>query len=107
MIAKIEKNFFYAKYTLLGFLSLTILVGLAIVFIWRRENFKPAFIKVIWVLLCLAGFAAIANWVIYIELTKLSKEGNYQRFTDLWPYYDVTGTVVSALVSVAHWIFAA
>lgn len=82
------------------------LTGLAIVFIWKRENSKPPFIKVIWVLLCLAEIAVIVYWVLDARLTKFQVALDHLAYESLYPYYVATLTVLSALVSLAHWIFA-
>jgi len=67
----IEHNFDYIEYAFVGLINAILLSGIAIVFIWRKENFKPTFIKVIWVFLCLAELTVIPCWVILRRLEKL------------------------------------
>ena len=80
------------------------MIGLAIVFICKRENSKPTFIKVIWVLLGLVGLVAIATLIADGKYNELLKNEDESRYT-VWPYYASSLTIMSALDSIAHWIF--
>ena len=71
VIVKTQHNFSYANYSFLVLQGIILLVGLGIVFIRKRDNSKPTFIKVIWVLLCLAELTTIVHWIIYIRLQKI------------------------------------
>jgi len=64
------------------------------------------FIKVIWVLLCLAELATIANLMIGVRITKLSQNQDDSGIKEIWPYAIAMFTIASALVSISHWIFA-
>ena len=76
MLNEIDKKFGYTSFAFSGLSIAIMLTGLVIVFIWKRENLKPTFIKVIWVLLCLAEFAAIVNLTLYEKLDRLDKDGD-------------------------------
>ena len=76
----------YTTYALNGLKTAILLTGLAIVFIWKRENSKPTFIKVIWVLLCLADLADIVFWVLVARMNMLRKDDDFSGFIDIYPY---------------------
>ena len=80
-------------------MAATMLIGLVIVFILKRKDSKPMFVKVIWALLSLAELAEIGGIIV---LRFMISGGPL----DLYRYYTYMGIFTSVLVSVAHWIFA-
>ena len=54
VLDNLSHNFDFAKYAFAWLKIAVMITGLAIVFIWKQKNSKPTFIKIIWVLLCLA-----------------------------------------------------
>jgi len=51
--SEMDQTFYEAYYGFTGLKVVVLVLGLWIVFIWKRENAKPLFVKVIWILLCL------------------------------------------------------
>ena len=59
--------------------------GITVVFVRRRTDTKPWFVKAIWVLLCLAQLVGIVYWILIIKINISDKDGVGKIYTDLWP----------------------
>ena len=98
-------NFLYAHHALDGLKAAILLIGLAVVFVWKSKNSKPMFVKVIWFLICIAELASIAGDILQTKKYKLRYDED-ERDQSLWPYLVLMWTIQSVFVSFAHWIFA-
>ena len=60
----IDQKYNYALSSLVLLEAAIMLVGLGIVFIWKKKDTKPMFVKAIWITLCIAEISQIANFIL-------------------------------------------
>ena len=101
-----DQNYNYAFYAIAALEVTTFLIGFAIVFVWKRNDVKPTFIKVIWVLLCFTELGTIICWSLFVRHNNLYNGGEEEKANELWSYLVVMWTVVLVSFSITHWIFA-
>ena len=83
------------------------LSGLAIVFVYKQQNAKPLFVKVIWVILCIAELTSTTHWILHTKTVfEVDEDSNLEKIKNLWPYHCVFNVITSVLGSVTHWILA-
>ena len=65
------------------------------------------FVKVIWVILCIAELTSTTHWILHTKTVfEVDEDSNLEKIKNLWPYHCVFNVITSVLGSVTHWILA-